>query len=83
MMSEDTDTHRSLSSVSTVSASSDQKEYFFKVLVIGDACVGKTSYIERYVYGAAFKESYKTTIGVDFAIKDIQWSEREVVRLQV
>ena len=83
MMSEDSNSRRSLSATSTLSAFSEQKEYFFKLLVIGDACVGKTSYIERYVHGKAFKESYKTTIGVDFAIKDIHWSDSELVRLQV
>lgn len=83
MMSEEPDGGRTLAAASTVTATSELKEYFFKLLLIGDACVGKTSYIERYVYGKPFKDSYKTTIGVDFAIKDIQWSEREKVRLQV
>ncbi|XP_062504578.1 uncharacterized protein LOC134181335 isoform X3 [Corticium candelabrum] len=74
---------RTLASASTISTSSECKEYFFKVLVIGDACVGKTSYIESYVYGKPFKSNYKTTVGVDFAIKDLHLSDREKVRLQL
>ena len=34
----------------------------FKVLLIGDACVGKTSLLCRYVNGE-FKHSYVTTVG--------------------
>ena len=59
------------------------KDYFFKLLVIGDVCVGKTSFVDRYVYNKEFDSTYKTTIGVDFAIKSLKWSETERIRLQV
>ncbi len=33
-----------------------------KVLIIGDPCVGKTSYVQRYINGT-FHRNYKGTIG--------------------
>ncbi|XP_070557544.1 ras-related protein Rab-7L1-like [Ptychodera flava] len=57
-------------------------ERLFKVLIIGDATVGKTSFVQRYV-NDSYRREYKTTIGVDFALKVIQISDSETVRLQL
>ncbi|XP_053562583.1 ras-related protein Rab-7L1 isoform X2 [Bombina bombina] len=57
-------------------------DHLFKVLVVGDAQVGKTSLLHRYVYDVFCKE-YKMTIGVDFALKIVQWSDSVTVRLQL
>lgn len=57
-------------------------EYLFKVIVIGEASVGKTSIIHRYVE-RIFNPKYKYTIGVDFALKVIEWDEDTTVRLQL
>lgn len=54
----------------------------FKVLVIGDLGVGKSSIILRYV-DKSFDEGYKSSIGVDFALKTIEWDPNTVVRLQL
>eukprot|EP00760_Papus_ankaliazontas_P004424 PhM_4_TR11879/c0_g1_i1/m.69506/K07915/RAB28; Ras-related protein Rab-28 len=40
----------------------------YKVIVVGDGAVGKTSLIMRFCEDA-FKQSYKQTIGLDFFIK--------------
>jgi len=48
----------------------DAAEQLYKVLVIGDYGVGKTSIIRRYVEDH-FSANYKLTIGVDFALKNI------------
>ena len=43
-------------------------KYIFKVIVVGDAAVGKTSLMFRFVHGS-FQSDYKMTIGVNFATK--------------
>uniref|UniRef100_A0A665XEJ6 Ras-related protein Rab n=1 Tax=Echeneis naucrates TaxID=173247 RepID=A0A665XEJ6_ECHNA len=54
----------------------------YKVLVIGDLGVGKSSVIFRYV-NKCFDEKYKMSIGVDFALKTIEWDAQTVVRLHL
>ncbi|XP_053504638.1 ras-related protein Rab-38 [Ictalurus furcatus] len=59
-----------------------QQEHLFKVLVIGDLGVGKTSIIKRYVH-QIFSQHYRATIGVDFALKVFNWDNHTVIRLQL
>jgi GTPase SAR1 family protein len=56
----------------------EMSEKLFKVIIIGDPTVGKTSFVQRYVQDS-FKRDYKGTVGVDFALKIIKWSENETV----
>merc|ERR1711991_1013224 len=63
-------------------AESDVTEYLYKVLVVGDIGTGKTSIIKRFVHNI-FSMHYKSTIGVDFALKVINWDQNTVVRLQL
>ncbi|XP_076876216.1 ras-related protein Rab-38b [Brachyhypopomus gauderio] len=59
----------------------NQKEHLYKILVIGDLGVGKTSIIKRYVH-QTYSANYRATIGVDFALKVLNW-DSETVRLQL
>ncbi|XP_070193751.1 ras-related protein Rab-7L1-like [Littorina saxatilis] len=58
------------------------EEVLFKVIIIGDPTVGKTSFVHRYV-NDSFRRDYKMTIGVDFALKVIRWSDRCNIKLQL
>ena len=57
-------------------------EHLFKILVIGELGAGKTSIIKRYVH-QFFSTQYRATIGVDFALKVIEWDNFNIVRLQL
>ncbi|XP_975613.4 ras-related protein Rab-32 [Tribolium castaneum] len=59
-----------------------KKELLFKILVIGDFGVGKTSIIRRYADGT-FSSSYKITIGADFALKSLTWDKNTQVNVQL
>lgn len=57
-------------------------EKLFKVIIIGDPTVGKTSYVQRYVQNS-YRKDYKGTVGVDFALKILKWSEMQTIKLQL
>ncbi|XP_074656198.1 ras-related protein Rab-32-like isoform X2 [Tubulanus polymorphus] len=63
-------------------ANVEKREHLYKILVIGELGTGKTSIIKRYVH-QFFSQHYRATIGVDFALKVINWDADTVVRLQL
>jgi len=52
-------------------------DYTFKILLLGDASVGKTSFTKRYCYNI-FNPSERLTIGVDFHVKTIESNEKRI-----
>ena len=60
------------------------KSLFLKIIVVGDASVGKTSFIQRYCYdiepkGGSDKQS--VTVGCDFSLKVIDDYEGKIIKL--
>merc|ERR1719491_2890756 len=53
----------------------------YKVVLLGDMTVGKTSLINRYLHGT-FQEKVDATIGMDFQTKNVCTGDR-TVRLQL
>jgi small GTP-binding protein len=60
--------------------SHDAFDYLFKVVLVGDAEVGKTSLTTRFAYGT-FTDGYISTLGVDFIVKSIPLNNY-IVKLQ-
>ena len=56
-------------------------DYTFKILLLGDASVGKTSFTKRYCYNI-FNPSERLTIGVDFHVKTIELNNK-TIKLQI
>eukprot|EP00091_Calanus_sinicus_P010663 TRINITY_DN24633_c0_g1_i1.p1 TRINITY_DN24633_c0_g1~~TRINITY_DN24633_c0_g1_i1.p1 ORF type:complete len:129 (+),score=30.24 TRINITY_DN24633_c0_g1_i1:55-441(+) len=54
----------------------------FKVLLVGDANVGKTSILKRYVEGRC-PEGYTSTIGIDFKKRIVQLGGNRNIKLQL
>lgn len=51
--------------------SDDTFDYLFKIVLIGDAGVGKTCVVQRFKSGT-YVEKHGSTIGVDFTMKTLQ-----------
>jgi len=56
-------------------------DFTFKILLLGDASVGKTSFTKRYCYNI-FNPSERLTIGVDFHVKTIELNNHRI-KLQI
>ncbi|XP_006635115.1 ras-related protein Rab-3B [Lepisosteus oculatus] len=62
--------------------SSDQNfDYMFKLLIIGNSSVGKTSFLFRYA-DDSFSNSFVSTVGIDFKVKTVYRNDKRV-KLQI
>lgn len=55
--------------------------YLFKMVLVGNSSVGKSSIVLRFADGE-FNEAYITTIGVDFRFKSLEFEDKKV-KLQI
>ena len=53
------------------------REFVFKIVIIGDAAVGKTSLINQFVE-SSFNEDYKPTLGANIVRKDVNLDNTKV-----
>ncbi|EDR22255.1 hypothetical protein, conserved [Entamoeba dispar SAW760] len=54
-----------------------KKRNLFKIIILGDSGVGKTSLLNQYVT-KQFSSQYKATIGADFMTKDITINDQQI-----
>ncbi|XP_054579594.1 ras-related protein Rab-43 isoform X3 [Eptesicus fuscus] len=59
----------------------EQYDFLFKLVLVGDASVGKTCVVQRFKTGA-FSERQSSTIGVDFTMKTLEIQGKRV-KLQI
>ena len=55
----------------------EEVDFVFKVLVLGDSSVGKSSLIRRF-HSDVFSQRLPTTIGVDFFLQDLEADGRKI-----
>lgn len=60
---------------------SEDYDYLFKMLLIGDSGVGKSCLLMKYADGT-YSDSYLSTIGVDFKIKT-EFVDGKIAKLQI
>lgn len=53
-----------------------------KILLVGEAAVGKTSLVQRFIQNR-FQANYKLTVGVDILTKDVEYGPDEKVKLSI
>jgi len=60
---------------------SQKFHYLLKYVIVGDSAVGKSNILLRYIYNS-FSEDFRTTIGVEFATKNIEINKK-IYRVQL
>jgi len=63
-------------------ANEDDYDHLYKIVLVGDATVGKTHLISRYIKGALPKAP-TATIGVEFATRTVQLAVGGVAKAQI
>ena len=61
-----------IKSIEKIIDSQEAHKYLFRICLLGDAAVGKTSLLTRFC-DDSFKENYNNTIGVDFRMVTLKF----------
>src|SRR5579863_6727597 len=56
-------------------------DYMFKLLIIGNSSVGKTSFLFRYA-DDSFTSAFVSTVGIDFKVKTVYQQDKRI-KLQI
>lgn len=57
-------------------------DYLYKIVLIGDSCVGKSNLLSRFTRDE-FNLETKSTIGVEFATKSVRLGDNKVIKAQI
>ena len=57
-------------------------EFLYKILILGDYSVGKTSFLTRYVSNS-FLSKTLSTLGVEYVLKNAKMKDGSIVKLQI
>ncbi|CBY21653.1 unnamed protein product [Oikopleura dioica] len=68
-------------STSKNDATDQNFDYMFKLLIIGNSAVGKTSFLFRYA-DDSYTSAFVSTVGIDFKVKTVQRNNKRV-KLQI
>ena len=63
-------------------SSSNEVEFVFKILLLGDSEVGKSCFLMRYSDNV-FVENYITTIGLDYKLKSVKLDSGKTIKVQL
>ena len=61
---------------------SDESNYVFKVLLLGDSTVGKTCFLMRFTENT-FQEIHMSTIGLDYRFKKMPLDDTKEATVQI
>ena len=63
-------------------SSKNKKIPHYKIIILGDKAVGKSSFLIRFTENK-FHEIYLSTTGMDYKYKDVTYEEGKTIRLQI
>ena len=63
-------------------STSNEVEFVFKILLLGDSEVGKSCFLMRYSDNV-FVENYITTIGLDYKLKNVKLDSGKTIKVQL
>ena len=63
-------------------STSNEVEFVFKILLLGDSEVGKSCFLMRYSDNV-FVENYITTIGLDYKLKSVKLDSGKTIKVQL
>ena len=63
-------------------SSKNKKIPHYKIIILGDKAVGKSSFLIRFTENK-FHEIYLSTAGMDYKYKDVTYEEGKTIRLQI
>ena len=58
-------------------------EYLYRIVIIGDSGVGKTTFMNKYIANKNFKISPVPTVGIDFGSKIIDGPENKKIKIHL